>query len=113
MGGAVPVDEVAAERSGMSERVKAIGKARPVLERFELCLGKGIVAGGVRPECVFVTPIREEERDRLGDHGAASIGMHGQFAARDRLLLDALGDDLFRYRHRLPQLHWCSRPRSD
>lgn len=102
----IPGEEGSAERSALPDRVKAVRKARPVLERFEMRLGIRIVAGRIRPGMrLRNAEIREEKRDRLGDHGAPPIGMHGQLALPNLLLLDGLSDELLRQRRRFPRLH--------
>jgi hypothetical protein len=41
------------------------------------------------------TQVREQERDRLGGHRGAAIGMQGQLPGRDALLGKRLGDQPF------------------
>ena len=45
----VLAEEVAAERLGILDTAETFGETRPVLQRFELGLGKRVVIGNMRP----------------------------------------------------------------
>ena len=62
----VPVEELAAERSGVLDRVEPGGEPGPVLQRLELRFGVRVVGRGVGRVCVLVhAEVGEQERDRL------------------------------------------------
>ena len=75
--------------------VKAPREAGPVLERLELRLAVGVVGGGVGPVVgLGDAEVGEQEGDGLGGHRAAAVGVHGQRARLDLLLLAGLGDQV-------------------
>ncbi len=91
----VPGEELAAERSGVLDRVEAGGEAGPVLQRLELRLGVGVVGRGVRAVVGLEhAEVGEQERDGLAGHRAAAVGVHRQLIGRDVLLLADLGDEV-------------------
>jgi len=45
----VPVEEGAAEASGILDAAEAFGKARLILQGLEMAFGERVVVGGVRP----------------------------------------------------------------
>ena len=47
--GVVPGEELGAELASVLDAAEAYGERGPVLQRLELCLGEGVVVGGVRP----------------------------------------------------------------
>ena len=51
--GVVPAEEALAESTGVLDGTKTIGELGPILECFEVGLGKRIVVGGVRPAVRF------------------------------------------------------------
>ena len=84
---------------------KRSGEAGPVLERLEVRLGEGVVGRGVRPAVrLGDAEVGEQERDGLGGHRAAAVGVERELPAADLLLWQRLGDQLFGERARS---RWC------
>jgi len=87
----VPVKEHAAVPAGVLDIVEALGELGPVLQRLEVRLAVGVVAGGVRARVCFCdAEVREQERDGLGALRGAAIGVQREQRGRDLLLLGGL-----------------------
>ena len=87
----VPIEEVAAEASGVLDAAKALGELRLVLECLEVAFRERVVVGHVRPVVrTGNTEIGEQQRGGLGLHRSAAIGMQGELAGRHVVLGDGV-----------------------
>ena len=83
----VPGEEVLAVRPGSLDRGEPGGECRPVFQRLELRLGVRVVVGDVRAGMGLRDPeVGQQQRDRLGGHRGAPVGVNGELAAADALL---------------------------
>ncbi len=99
--------------SSILDRAEAIGKVGPILQSLELRLGIRVVVRDVRPAVRFGdVEIDEQLRDRFGAHAGAAIGVQGQRAGHDVLLVDGIGDQLLGQFARSRDGRPSSRPRS-
>ncbi len=91
----VPAEEVLAVRPGGLDRAEPRGKRRPVLQGLELRFGVRVVVGDVRAGVgLGDAQVGQQQRDRLGRHGAAAVGVQAELAAGDALLGARLRDEL-------------------
>ena len=89
----VPPEELAAVGAGVLDVVEPLGELGPVLQGLEVRLRVGVVAGGVRATVrLDDAEVGEEERQWLGAHRAAAVGVQGQHLGGDLLLLGRLLD---------------------
>ena len=104
---------VAAERAGVLDRVEPVGELGPVLQRLELGFAVGVVGRGVRTAVRLEhAQVGEQERDRLASHRGAAVGVHGQLASVDLLLVDRVADQRLGEFRVLAVAGRSSRPRS-
>ena len=83
----VPGKEFLAVRPGRLDRGEPGREARPVFQGLELRLGVRVVIGDVRAGVGLGDPeVGQQQRDRLGCHGAAAVGVEAELAAGDALL---------------------------
>src|ERR1700688_1224201 len=93
--GVVPTKKYLAMRPRVLDRPEACRKVGSVLQGFELRLGIRVVIRDVRPAVSFGdVKIDEQLRDGFGAHAGAAIGVQGQCAGYDMLLVDGIGDEL-------------------
>ena len=93
----VPGEEFLAVCPGGLDRGEPGGEAGPVLEGLELRLGVRVVVGHVRAAVgLGDAEVGEQQRDRLGGHGAAAVGVEAELAAGDALFGAGRGDELLR-----------------
>ena len=82
-----------AVRAGGLDRGEPAGEVGPVLQGLELGLGERVVVGDVRAGVgLGDAEVGEQERDRLGGHRGAAVGVDGQLVAADALLGAGLAD---------------------
>jgi hypothetical protein len=75
---------------------KCSGKTEAILERFELCLAKGIVVGYMRPRMGFGdAEIREQKRDVLRGHLRAAVSVNRQRSRANVLTLAGFRNGFF------------------
>jgi len=87
----VPIEEAAAETSGVLDAAEALGELRLVLECLEVTFREWVVVGDVRPVVrAGNAEIGEQQRGGLGLHRSAAIGMQGELAGRDVVLGDGV-----------------------
>ncbi len=83
----VPLEEAAAEGQRVFVAAEALREGRLVLEGLELCLGVRVVVAHMRPAVgLGHAEIGQEMSHRLGDHGRAVVGVHGQLPGPETLL---------------------------
>ena len=87
----VPIEEAAAEASGVLDAAEALGEARLILQGFEVAFGERVVVGGVRPVVrTGDAEIGEQQRGGLGLHRAAAIGVQGELTGRHVVFRDGV-----------------------
>lgn len=92
--GVVPREEPLAEGPRVLDRAEQIREAGPVLEGLEVGLGIRIVVARVRPAVALDdAEVGKQERDRLGVHRAAPIGVGRERVPADSLLDHGVGDE--------------------
>ena len=87
----VPVEEAAAEASGVLDAAEAFGELRLVFEGFEVAFGERIVIGCVRSVVrADDTEIGEQQGGGLRLHRAAAVCMQRELAGRHLVLGDGV-----------------------
>ena len=93
--GVVPLEELSAMSAGVLDRAEARREVGSVLQGFELRFRERIVVRDVRTAVSFDdVEIDEQSGHRLGAHAGTAVGMQGQSARIDVLLLNRIGDEL-------------------
>src|SRR5665213_2071737 len=83
----VPIEEAAAEASGVLDAAEALGELRLVLECLEVALRERVVVGHVRAIVrAGDAKIGEQQSGGLGLHWPAAIGMQSELARRHVML---------------------------
>jgi len=92
----VPRKEALRKGARVFNTAKTSGKVGPVLERFELGFGVGVVVTGMRPAVGFGDPqIGQQECHRLGLHRGAPVSVDGELTGLDKLFFTSLFDQAF------------------
>ena len=87
----VPLEERAAETSGILDAAEAFGEARLVFQRLEVALGERIVIRRVRTIMrAGDAKIRQQERGGFRFHRPAAIGVQRKLAGRHVVFLDRI-----------------------
>ena len=83
----VPIEEAAAEASGVLDAAEALGELRLVLEGLEVAFGERVVVGDMRPVVrAGDAEIGEQQGGGFGLHRAAAIGVQGELTGRHVVL---------------------------
>src|SRR5437588_2418442 len=91
----VPLEKLLAEGAAVLNAAKAIRKIRSVLQGSELAFRIWVVVGNIRSAVALGdTQVGHQERDRLGFHDPAAVGMNGELASRNLVLADGFFDEL-------------------
>ena len=91
----VPREKPLAMASGILDATEAVREIRPVLQRFELRLGIGVVVRDIGPTMGFGDiQIDQQGSHRLAAHAGTPVGMYRQRVRRDVVLGHRLGDQL-------------------
>jgi hypothetical protein len=101
----VPLEESHGEVAGILDRAEAVRVVGPVLDGLEVRLGEGVVVGDVgTAETLGDAKIREQQREGLGGHGCAAVGVAGELSSLDAVLAHGVGplicSDPFEYYER-------------
>jgi hypothetical protein len=79
----VPMEEAAAETSGILDAAKSLGEGRLILQSLEVTFGERVVLGGVRSIVRSgYAEVSEQQRGGLGLHRSTAIGMQSKLTAR-------------------------------
>ena len=77
----VPMEEGFAVSTGVFDGSEPVGEVRSVFQGLELGLREGVVVGDVGARVGLGDPeIGEQQRDRLGLHRGAAVGVQGQLS---------------------------------
>ena len=89
---ATPVACLLADLGVTKSHSRPLGEGGPVLEGPELALAVGVVVAHVRSAVALGDPkVGQHERDGLGCHRRAPVGVDGELAVADVLLGDGVG----------------------
>ena|GEM_PF-2614728 len=85
----VPVEEGSAKGLGVLDRAEALGYLWLIFEGLEAAFREGVIVGGVGPAVGFGdAQIGEQQGGGLGLHGRSAVGMQGELACRDGMIVD-------------------------
>ena len=80
----VPVEHRPEVAARVLDRAESLGEARPVFDGLELCLGERVVVGDVRSTVALAdAEVGKEQREGLGGHRGAAVGVDGDLARLD------------------------------
>ena len=87
----VPIEECAAEASGVLDAAEPFRETLLIFQRFEVAFGEWIVVRRVRPIMrAGDAQIRQQERSGFRLHRPASIGVQRELTGRHVVLLDSI-----------------------
>ena len=91
----VLAEEFLAERAGVLDVVEAVRERRAVLEGLELRFAVRVVVADVGPGVgLGDVQVGEEQRDGLGGHGGAAVGVEAELPAGFALVGGGFVDEL-------------------
>ena len=90
----VPMEEGSAVSTGVLDGAEPVGEVRSVFQGLELGLREGVVVGDVGARVGLGDPeIGEQQRDRLGLHRGAAVGVQGQLSGADAVAFAGVLDE--------------------